>query len=56
MSESNSDLNCEKGPRECEGHRWQACIIEKDSDNVLKFLGTIAVSRYLENLSPFLLN
>lgn len=35
-------IQCEAGPLECTGHRWQVCVLDKDRDDVVKYLGTIA--------------
>lgn len=43
MTEKNGDLKCEGGKLECSGHRVQACVIDKDRDDVVKYLGNIAV-------------
>ncbi|RLN87741.1 hypothetical protein BBJ28_00005454 [Nothophytophthora sp. Chile5] len=28
--------------RDCTGHRWQVCVLDKDRNDVVKYLGTIA--------------
>lgn len=43
MTEKNGELKCEGGKLECSGHRVQACVIDKDRDDVVKYLGNIAV-------------
>lgn len=43
MTEKDGAIECESGSLECTGHRWQACVIDKDRDDVVKYLGTIAV-------------
>lgn len=43
MSEKDGAIECEAGSLECTGHRWQACVIDKDRDDVVKYLGNIAV-------------
>lgn len=43
MTEKNGELKCEGGKLECSGHRVQACVIDKDRNDVVKYLGNIAV-------------
>lgn len=43
MWEENGELQCEGGALECTGHRLQVCLIEKDRNDVVKYLGNIAV-------------
>ncbi|KAE8887776.1 hypothetical protein PF005_g3162 [Phytophthora fragariae] len=38
----DGSVTCEAGPLECAGHRWQVCVLDKDRDDVVKYLGTIA--------------
>ncbi|KAJ0410729.1 hypothetical protein ATCC90586_006832 [Pythium insidiosum] len=42
MTEQNGAFDCEGGEEECDGHRWEACVIDKDRDDVVKYLGGIA--------------
>ncbi|CAH0473459.1 unnamed protein product [Peronospora belbahrii] len=35
-------ITCEGGMLECTGHRWMICVLDKDRDDVVKYLGTIA--------------
>ncbi|GLE05509.1 hypothetical protein PINS_up014532 [Pythium insidiosum] len=42
MTEQNGVFECEGGEEECDGHRWEVCVIEKDRDDVVKYLGGIA--------------
>ncbi|DAZ96516.1 TPA: hypothetical protein N0F65_008067 [Lagenidium giganteum] len=42
MSDHDGQLNCEGGPLECTGHKWQACVIDQYKSDVVKYLGTIA--------------
>ncbi|CAH0522188.1 unnamed protein product [Peronospora belbahrii] len=35
-------ITCEGGMLECTGHRWMICVLDKDHDDVVKYLGTIA--------------
>ncbi|KAJ8556985.1 hypothetical protein ON010_g8977 [Phytophthora cinnamomi] len=42
MKEKDGSITCEAGPLECTGHRWQVCVLDKDRDDVVKYLGTIA--------------
>lgn len=39
----DGSVTCEAGPLECAGHRWQVCVLDNDRDDVVKYLGTIAV-------------
>lgn len=43
MREQNGEFSCEDGQLECTGHRWQACAINKDKDDVAKYVGSVAV-------------
>ncbi|RLN37664.1 hypothetical protein BBJ28_00001930 [Nothophytophthora sp. Chile5] len=42
MTEKDGAIQCEAGPLECTGHRWQVCVLDKDRNDVVKYLGTIA--------------
>ncbi|TMW65963.1 hypothetical protein Poli38472_003728 [Pythium oligandrum] len=42
MLEKDGVFDCEGGDLECEGHRWEACTIEKDRNDVVKYLGNVA--------------
>ncbi|KAI9920647.1 hypothetical protein PsorP6_000989 [Peronosclerospora sorghi] len=44
LVKQDGTISCEAGPLECTGHRLQICVLDKDRDDVLKYLGTIAVS------------
>lgn len=46
MWEEKGELMCDNGPLECTGHRLQACLIDKDRDDVSKYLGNIAVGPF----------
>lgn len=43
MSEDRGDLMCEGGSLECTGHRLEVCLMDKDRDDVVKYLGNVAV-------------
>lgn len=43
MTEKDGAIECEAGPVECTGHRWQVCVMDKDRDDVVKYLSNIAV-------------
>lgn len=47
MSEDRGDLQCEGGSLECTGHRLEVCLMDKDRDDVVKYLGNVAVRKYL---------
>ena len=38
------ELACEAGPLECTGHRWQACVLDLNRDDMVKYIETLAVS------------
>ncbi|CAI5747258.1 unnamed protein product [Peronospora destructor] len=40
--EQDGTITCEGGLLECTGHRWQVCVLNKDRDDVVKYLGIIA--------------
>ncbi|RLN46681.1 hypothetical protein BBJ29_001405 [Phytophthora kernoviae] len=42
QEKADGTIQCEAGPLECTGHRWQVCVLDKDRDDVVKYLGTIA--------------
>ncbi|KAL3656323.1 hypothetical protein V7S43_018815 [Phytophthora oleae] len=42
QEKQDGTVTCEAGPLECTGHRWQVCVLDKDRDDVVKYLGTIA--------------
>ncbi|KAG1692361.1 hypothetical protein DVH05_025528 [Phytophthora capsici] len=42
QEKQDGTITCEAGPLECTGHRWQVCVLDKDRDDVVKYLGTIA--------------
>ncbi|KAG7400380.1 Gamma interferon inducible lysosomal thiol reductase (GILT) [Phytophthora boehmeriae] len=42
QEKADGAIQCEAGPLECTGHRWQVCVLDKDHDDVVKYLGTIA--------------
>ncbi|OQR93987.1 hypothetical protein ACHHYP_01982 [Achlya hypogyna] len=42
MVESDGAFACSGGPSECEGHRWFACILEKDKDSVETYMKHMA--------------
>jgi hypothetical protein len=44
QEKQDGTYTCEAGPLECTGHRWQVCVLDKDRDDVVKYLGNIAVS------------
>ncbi|KAF1334059.1 Gamma-interferon-inducible lysosomal thiol reductase, partial [Globisporangium splendens] len=43
VEEKDGKLVCEGGSLECTGHRLKVCIIDKDRNDVVKYLGNIAV-------------
>ncbi|KAK1934662.1 Gamma-interferon-responsive lysosomal thiol protein [Phytophthora citrophthora] len=42
QEKQDGTIMCEAGPLECTGHRWQVCVLDKDREDVVKYLGTIA--------------
>uniref|UniRef100_K3WZP8 Thioredoxin domain-containing protein n=1 Tax=Globisporangium ultimum (strain ATCC 200006 / CBS 805.95 / DAOM BR144) TaxID=431595 RepID=K3WZP8_GLOUD len=42
VEEKNGKLVCEGGSLECTGHRLEVCMIDKDRNDVVKYLGSIA--------------
>ncbi|CAI5723257.1 unnamed protein product [Peronospora effusa] len=39
--EPDGTITCEAGSLECTGHRWQVCVLHKNRDDIVKYLGTI---------------
>ncbi|KDO22444.1 hypothetical protein SPRG_12725 [Saprolegnia parasitica CBS 223.65] len=42
MTETDAGFDCTGGPSECEGHRWFACILDKDKDSVETYMKHMA--------------
>ncbi|RMX67829.1 hypothetical protein DD238_000498 [Peronospora effusa] len=41
IEEPDGTITCEAGSLECTGHRWQVCVLHKNRDDIVKYLGTI---------------
>jgi hypothetical protein len=54
VEEKNGKLVCEGGSLECTGHRLEVCMIDKDRNDVVKYLGSIAVRAQREFSSSYL--
>jgi interferon gamma-inducible protein 30 len=42
MAERHGELTCDGGSLECTGHRLEVCLIDKDRNDVVKYLGNVA--------------